>query len=64
MAFVSQNVQGKLAIRAVQLGDMKMLHSLIEDKEHVFKVNILGCTSVTNTSKALVQSVSCSQIHV
>lgn len=41
MDFVSKNVQGKLAIRAVLLGDMKLLNSLIEDKDNVYKVRAL-----------------------
>lgn len=39
--FVSKNVQGKLAIRAVLLGDMKMLNNLIEEKDLIYKVNIV-----------------------
>ena len=36
--FISKNVHGKLAIRAVLNNDMKLLQSLIENKEEVYKV--------------------------
>ena len=40
--FVSKFVQGKMAIRAVLLNDMKLLQSLVDDHNHVYEVGD-GC---------------------
>ena len=36
--FISKNVHGKLAIRAVLNRDMKLMQSLMEDKEEIYRV--------------------------
>ena len=40
MEFISKNVHGKLAIRAVLNRDMKLLQSLMENKEEIYKVGL------------------------
>lgn len=44
--FVSKSVHGKLAIRAVLLNDKKLLQSLIEDKDRVYKLDEMRSVDV------------------
>ncbi|XP_045173685.2 poly [ADP-ribose] polymerase tankyrase-like [Mercenaria mercenaria] len=48
--FVSKSNQGKLAIRAVLLNDKKLLKSLIEDKECVYKLDEMRSVEVSKNA--------------